>query len=137
METEQAIWSRVQTIIADIFDRAPEDIAPETRIMTDLGGESVDLLEIAVRINADFGIPVDEDTVFLKSLRYLLAECRAGGRQPEDALREAYPSDAGTSGNAGAGGRATAGHAPAVRGRYCRLCDGRRTETGLRRCASC
>lgn len=91
METEQAIWPRVQTIIADIFDRAPEDIAPETRIMTDLGGESVDLLEIAVRLNADFGIPVDEDTVFLKSLRYLLAECRAEERQPEDALREAYP----------------------------------------------
>lgn len=91
METEQAVWSRVQTIIADIFDRAPEDIAPETRIMADLGGESVDLLEIAVRLNADFGIPVDEDTIFLKSLRYLLAECRAGGRQAEDALQEAYP----------------------------------------------
>ena len=91
METEQAIWSRVQTIIADIFDRAPEDIAPETRIMTDLGGESVDLLEIAVRINADFGIPVDEDTVFLKSLRYLLAESREKGIEPEAALRAAYP----------------------------------------------
>ena len=133
METEQAIWSRVQTIFADIFDRAPEDIAPETRIMTDLGGESVDLLEIAVRINADFGIPVDEDTVFLKSLRYLLAECRAGGR-PAGSLSL---SDAGTAGNAGAGGRATAGHAPAVCGRYCRLCRGDRTEAGLRRCASC
>lgn len=91
METEQAVWSRVQTIIADIFDRDPEDIAPETRIMADLGGESVDLLEIAVRLNADFGIPVDEDTVFLKSLRYLLAESRATGRQSEDALRETYP----------------------------------------------
>lgn len=91
METEQAVWSRVQTIIADIFDRDPEDIAPETRIMADLGGESVDLLEIAVRLNADFGIPVDEDTVFLKSLRYLLAESRAAGRQPEVALRETYP----------------------------------------------
>ena len=32
METEQAIWSRVQTIIADIFDRAPEDIAPVFKI---------------------------------------------------------------------------------------------------------
>ena len=91
METEQAVWSRVQTIIADIFDRDPEDIAPETRIMADLGGESVDLLEIAVRLNADFGIPVDEDTVFLKSLRYLLAESRAAGRQPEVALRETDP----------------------------------------------
>lgn len=91
METEQAVWSRVQSIIADIFDCAPEEITPETRIMADLGGESVDLLEIAVRLNADFAIPVDEDTVFLKSLRYLLAECRAGGRQPEAALREAYP----------------------------------------------
>lgn len=91
METKQAVWTRVQTIIADIFDRTPEDIAPETRIMTDLGGESVDLLEITVRLNADFGIPVDEDTVFLKSLRYLLAECRAEGRRPEDALREAFP----------------------------------------------
>lgn len=91
MDTEQTVWPHVRAIIADIFDRAPEDIAPETRIMADLGGESVDLLEIAVRLNADFGIPVDEDTVFLKSLRYLLAECRAGGTSPEAALRQAYP----------------------------------------------
>ena len=91
MDTEQTVWPHVRAIIADIFDRAPEDIAPETRIMADLGGESVDLLEIAVRLNADFGIPVDEDTVFLKSLRYLLAECRAEGTSPEAALRQAYP----------------------------------------------
>ena len=91
MKTEQESWPKVQAIIAAIFDRDPPDIAPETRIMADLGGESVDLLEIAVRLNADFGIPVDEDVVFLKNLRYLLAECRAEGGSPEAALRAAYP----------------------------------------------
>lgn len=90
MNREQS-WPQVQAILADIFDREPEFIAPETRIMADLGGESVDLLEIAVRLNADFGIPVDEDTVFLKNLRYLLAECRAAGNSPQNALAEAYP----------------------------------------------
>lgn len=91
MTAEQDIWSRVQDLIAAVFDREPSDIAPHTRIMADLGGESVDLLEIAVRLNADFGIPVDEEAVFLKNLRYLLAECRAEGGTPEAALRAAYP----------------------------------------------
>ena len=80
MEKQQDVWPQVRAVIADIFDRDPAAIAPETRIMADLGGESVDLLEIAVRLNADFGIPVEENVVFLKDLRYLLAECRAAGR---------------------------------------------------------
>lgn len=91
MEKQQDVWPQVRAVIADIFDRDPAAIAPETRIMVDLGGESVDLLEIAVRLNADFGIPVEENVVFLKDLRYLLAECRAEGRTPETALAEAYP----------------------------------------------
>ena len=91
MAMEGESWPRVRAVLAEIFDRDAEDILPETLIMGDLGGESVDLLEIAVRLNADFGIPVDEDAAFLKSLRYLLAESREKGIEPEAALRAAYP----------------------------------------------
>lgn len=84
-------FEKIAVLLADIFDCSTSDIQPATRIMGDLGGESVDLLEIAVRINADFGIPVNEDRIFLRNLRYLMAECSAQGTDPALSLAREYP----------------------------------------------
>lgn len=47
--------------------------------MTDLPCESIDLLEIGARLGQTFHILVDDDVVFLRSLRYHVAH----GGEPE------------------------------------------------------
>jgi acyl carrier protein len=64
-----AVTERVIGIIAEVLDIPPHTITPETRVLRDLETESIDLLEFGVGLNAAFGIPVADDTVFLTSLR--------------------------------------------------------------------
>ena len=44
------ITDKVCGIVADIFERDPRTLSGETRLMTDLPCESIDLLEIGARL---------------------------------------------------------------------------------------
>ena len=81
------ITDKVCGIVADIFDRDPRTLSGETRLMTDLPCESIDLLEIGARLGQTFHILVDDDVVFLRSLRYHVAH----GGEPEAVIRREYP----------------------------------------------
>lgn len=69
-------------MVADIFERDAAELHAQTRLMGDLPCESIDLLEISIRLGATFHITVDDEAAFLRSLRLL-----ADG----DALARAYP----------------------------------------------
>ena len=64
------ITDKVCGIVADIFECDPRALSGETRLMTDLPCESIDLLEIGARLGQTFHILIDDDVVFLRSLRY-------------------------------------------------------------------
>ncbi len=81
----------IKEILVDILDIAPEEISDESYLIRDLGAESIDLMELAVTLNDRFETEVDEDGVFLKSLRRELEEARQSGRDALDALRVRYP----------------------------------------------
>ena len=66
-------------IAADIFECPASTLGEGTRLFTDLPCESIDLLEIAARISQEFHIQVDDDAVFLRSLRPYLEENRGQG----------------------------------------------------------
>ncbi len=83
----QDILDKVQGIVAEIFERDPKTLNGATRLMTDLPCESIDLLEIGARIGQEFRIAVDDDVVFLRSLRYHLAQEGAA----EAILHREYP----------------------------------------------
>lgn len=83
----QEICNKVQNIVADIFEKDPQSLGGRTRLMVDLPCESIDLLEIGARVGQEFRIPVDDDVVFLRSLRYHLS----AGEDPEDVLLREYP----------------------------------------------
>ncbi len=83
----QVILDEVRGIVADIFERDPQTLSGTTRLMLDLPCESIDLLEIGARLGQTFHTAVEDDVVFLRSLRYHLAE----GGDPKAVLCREYP----------------------------------------------
>ena len=82
------VFEKIQGILADILDVDPEDIKSETYVIRDLDVESIDLLELAVSLSADFHIDVADDEAFLKDLRLHLG---GSGNDAKGTLLEKYP----------------------------------------------
>lgn len=70
------IMTAVSEILVEILDAEPQDVHPEAYLMRDLEVESIDLLELAVNLNQHFGLEVDEELIFLKSLRPVVQKAR-------------------------------------------------------------
>lgn len=78
-------------ILAEILDLPEDLIQSETYLIRDLGAESIDLLEIGVAMQHGLHIPVDDDTLFLKNARTVLARARQQGQEPVAAMAATYP----------------------------------------------
>jgi len=78
-------------ILAEILDLEPTDIRPETYVIRELEAQSIDLLEIGVAMQHRLCIAVDDDTLFLKNIRLILARAERQGQAPLEALAGAYP----------------------------------------------
>jgi len=83
--------TRMNEILSDILDISPEEVQPETYLVRELGAESIDLMELAVTLNNQFSISVDEDHIFLKSLRKHISSAKEQNRDIEETLRGKYP----------------------------------------------
>lgn len=62
--SDQALYARVEAILIDVL--MIEDAArvkPEAQIVRDLGAESINIAEIAVAIENEFGITVEDDAI--------------------------------------------------------------------------
>ncbi len=79
---------KIKEILADLLDIDESEINPETYLIRELDVESIDLLEIAVTLNSEFGVEIDDDAIFLKSLRIHLTDA---GDAPLPFLIEKYP----------------------------------------------
>jgi acyl carrier protein len=98
------LFEQVRDILVALLDAAPDQISPESYLVRDLGVESIDFLELAVLLNQRFGVPVEDDTVFMRNLRLHVIQAREEGNclveelkkhygfLPDDRLR-AIPSD--------------------------------------------
>ncbi len=73
MEQAEALRC-VCSVVEEIFEREQGSLSGRTLLMQDLPCESIDLLEIAARISQAAGREVDDEALFLKSLRSRLAE---------------------------------------------------------------
>ncbi|WP_051307047.1 acyl carrier protein [Desulfomicrobium escambiense] len=91
MSNIETITAAINGILADILDLDPELITPETYVVRDLRAESIDLLEIGVAIQHRLDMEVDDDTLFLKNMRKVLARAAKAGTAPEAALADEYP----------------------------------------------
>jgi acyl carrier protein len=85
------IFERVKQIVADILDIEEEEILSQTYLIRDLGAESIDLLELAVSLNAGFQIEIKDDDIFLRKLRRYLEEAKEKGLDQQAYLADQYP----------------------------------------------
>ena len=85
------VFTELKEILTELLDLEDQEIAPETYLIAELGAESIDLLELAVAINAECGIKVNDNDIFLKPLRHYLRQAQDGGIDPKAYLAEKFP----------------------------------------------
>jgi len=85
------VFEKIQATLADILDVDAESIGTETYLIRDLDVESIDLLELAVSLSSEFNIDVNDDEVFLKTLRVYLSNPGEGVSDVRAFLMEKYP----------------------------------------------
>ncbi len=85
------VYKEVQGALGEILDLGKEEISPETYIIRQLDAESIDLLELAVELNLRCKVEVNDEDIFLRSLRVHLNEAKDGKKTPLDYLMEKFP----------------------------------------------
>ncbi len=81
----------VRGIITEIMDVDGGAITEETCLIRDLGAESIDLLELAVAMSHRFGLPVQDDEIFLRKFPLHRLEAAQAGADPLTYLAERIP----------------------------------------------
>lgn len=79
------ILNGVKEILEEVMDIEMDEISSGSFLVRDLNVESIDFLEIAVELNQKFKIEVEDNRIFLRSLRLHIEQ---GGIK---AVKKAYP----------------------------------------------
>lgn len=56
-------FDKLKAIIIDQLDIAPEKITPAADILKDIGADSLDIVEILIKVEQEFGITVEDEDV--------------------------------------------------------------------------
>ena len=62
--TECNVTTRVSKILTQALNADPEDIKPTSKIVADLGAESIDFLDVSFRLEREFGIRIPQGELF-------------------------------------------------------------------------
>ncbi len=72
------VLEKVKTILSEQFDVDEKTITPETSIINDLGADSLDVVDLLMTIDDEFGVEVpDEDVEKVKTVEDLVAYIEA------------------------------------------------------------
>lgn len=64
------MFEKVRDIIAEKLNVDAEEIKPESSIIDDLGADSIDLIELIMNLEEEYGISIsDEEAVKLKTVK--------------------------------------------------------------------
>ena len=85
------IFSGIRTSLVEILDIEAAEITPETYLVRDLGAESIDLLELSVALNSTFKVEINDDDLFLRTLRVCLNEAQESQSNIDSTLGEKFP----------------------------------------------
>ncbi|MCL2045660.1 MAG: acyl carrier protein [Oscillospiraceae bacterium] len=58
------VFEKMREALAEQFDIDPDEINRDTDIMNDLGADSLDLVELIIELEEEYGITVEDDSVF-------------------------------------------------------------------------
>lgn len=56
MRTRENVVEEIRPIVADVLAVEPEEVLPQARFFEELGGESIDLLDLAFHLEKHFGV---------------------------------------------------------------------------------
>ena len=54
---------KITKILCDNLDCKPEDVKPESLIMKDLGADSLDMVELAMAFEEEYGLKMETDDI--------------------------------------------------------------------------
>lgn len=67
------IFEKVKNALAAQFEMDPESITPETNLIDDLGADSLDVVELIMNLEDEFGISIsDEDAANLVTVQRIV-----------------------------------------------------------------
>ena len=55
------IFEKVRDVLAKQFEVDPETITPDTNLLDDLGADSLDVVELIMSVEGEFGIVIDDE----------------------------------------------------------------------------
>ena len=58
------VFDRIKAVLAEQFDVEPEKITRETDLMNDLGADSLDLVELIMTLEEEYGINATDESVY-------------------------------------------------------------------------
>lgn len=64
MPTHEEIYEKVRSTLVDALGVDDEDVTPDASLRSDLGAESIDLLDIVFRLERNFGIKIPRGELF-------------------------------------------------------------------------
>jgi acyl carrier protein len=64
MLTQEEIYDKVRTTLVDALGVEEDDVTRDATLRTDLGAESIDLLDIVFRLERNFGIKIPRGELF-------------------------------------------------------------------------
>jgi acyl carrier protein len=89
MITESEILDRLKPLLVEVLGVAPEKIRPDSVLITDLGAESIDLLDLSFRIEETFQVTIESNEIEREATKRLPGGVyEADGRLTEQALAE-------------------------------------------------
>jgi len=56
-----ATFDRVKKVVAEQLDRDPGEVTPEASFIEDLGADSLDVVELVMRLEEEFDIEIPDD----------------------------------------------------------------------------
>jgi len=68
MPTHDEIFTKVQSTLVDALGVDDEDVTRESTLFSDLGAESIDLLDIVFRLERNFGIKIPRGELFPENI---------------------------------------------------------------------
>ena len=72
------VLEKVKAILSEQFDVEEDTITPKTSIINDLGADSLDVVDLLMTIDDEFGVEVpDEDVEKVKTVEDLVAYIEA------------------------------------------------------------
>ncbi len=89
MMTEHEIFDRIKPLLKEVLGIAPENIRLESVLVTDLGAESIDLLDLSFLIEETFNVTIEGNEIEREAGKRLSGGVyEKDGRLTDEALAE-------------------------------------------------